>query len=179
MGLDMYLYCYPKKFKIQECREAEMYVDLLKYRKDHPEKKITLKEWMGRDAKKPDQKLIDYCKKHGQMVYEVAYWRKANAIHAWFERNCANGELEDCTFIDVTEDDLLKLLSTCNLVLSRIETDSSYAEELLPTQSGFFFGSTEYDNWYIEDLKETIDIINRVLDETDFNEESIAYYAWW
>ena len=26
----------------------------------------------------------------------VAYWRKANHIHGWFERNVAYGELENC-----------------------------------------------------------------------------------
>ena len=38
------------------------------------------------------------------------------------------------------------------------------AAKLLPTQSGFFFGSTDYDEWYIQDLKDTIDQLTHVFD---------------
>jgi hypothetical protein len=37
------------------------------------------------------------------------------------------------------------------------------AEELLPSHSGFFFGSTEYDEWYFKDLTRTVEIIDRCL----------------
>ena len=57
--------------------------------------------------------------------------------------------------------------------------DSSVAEELLPTQSGFFFGGTGYDEYYIEDVKETIDIITNVLETTDFDKEMIYYVSSW
>ena len=40
------------------------------------------------------------------------------------------------------------------------------AEELLPTQSGFFFGGTAYDEWYVQDLELTIKQLDRVLDAT-------------
>jgi hypothetical protein len=30
------------------------------------------------------------------------------------------------------------------------------AQELLPTQAGFFFGSTDYDEWYYYDMKEIL-----------------------
>ena len=32
----------------------------------------------------------------------VAYWRKANHIHGWFERNVAYGELENCELYPVS-----------------------------------------------------------------------------
>jgi len=38
------------------------------------------------------------------------------------------------------------------------------AEQLLPTGSGFFFGSTNYDEYYFGDLNDTIGIITRCLD---------------
>ena len=44
---------------------------------------------------------------------EVAYWRKANAIHKWFEDHCANGELENCKSYFVTKDQLVELQNTC------------------------------------------------------------------
>lgn len=31
-----------------------------------------------------------------------------------------------------------------------------FAQDNLPTQAGFFFGATEYDEWYIEDLKDYV-----------------------
>jgi hypothetical protein len=34
------------------------------------------------------------------------------------------------------------------------------AAELLPTTSGFFFGSTDYDEWYYTDIQRTVDICN-------------------
>lgn len=51
--------------------------------------------------------------------------------------------------------------------------------ELLPTSSGFFFGSYEYDEYYFNDLRETIDVINNVLDETDFETYIITYCSSW
>ena len=37
------------------------------------------------------------------------------------------------------------------------------AEEILPTQEGFFFGSTEYDEYLFEDIERTIEIIDYCL----------------
>ena len=57
--------------------------------------------------------------------------------------------------------------------------DSSVAEELLPTTSGFFFGGTNYDEYYLDDIKETINIITHVLETTDFDKEMIYYVSSW
>lgn len=37
------------------------------------------------------------------------------------------------------------------------------AKELLPPTSGFFFGSTAVDEYYIDDLQKTIAIIDKTL----------------
>ena len=57
--------------------------------------------------------------------------------------------------------------------------DSSVAEELLPSTSGFFFGSTDYDEYYVDDIKNTIDIINKVLETTDFDTQMLYYGSSW
>lgn len=57
--------------------------------------------------------------------------------------------------------------------------DPSVAEELLPSTSGFFFGSTDYDEWYIDDIKRTIDIITKVLETTDFETQMLYYCSSW
>jgi hypothetical protein len=52
------------------------------------------------------------------------------------------------------------------------------AEELLPTQEGFFFGSTEYDEWYMESVKETHDKLSVLLDKIP-DGWSFKYQASW
>lgn len=136
---------------------------------------------------------------------EVAYWRKANQIHKWFVSNVQNG-VDDCGYYPVTLDQLESLLDLCHVVLDNAEckfeemngglrkidgewkeeriigrtiTNPDVMEDLLPTTSGFFFGSTEYDEWYLRDIENTIEQINTILDETDFTEDAILYTSSW
>ena len=57
--------------------------------------------------------------------------------------------------------------------------NSAVAEELLPTCAGFFFGSTDYDQWYAEDIYNTIEILERILDDFDFESYTLLYSASW
>ena len=57
--------------------------------------------------------------------------------------------------------------------------DPSLAKELLPTTAGFFFGGTAYDEWYYKDLENTVEILMKVLNETDFENEMIVYQSSW
>lgn len=57
--------------------------------------------------------------------------------------------------------------------------DPSVAQQLLPTQAGFFFGSYEYDEWYVKQIDETIEIIENLLATTNFDEEMIYYVSSW
>lgn len=52
------------------------------------------------------------------------------------------------------------------------------ASKLLPTCDGFFFGSTDYDQWYYEDLLEFNNILNELL-QTDTSKYYIYYLASW
>jgi len=52
-------------------------------------------------------------------------------------------------------------------------------ETFLPTQSGFFFGGTEFDEWYFQNIAETKKIITKVLKNTDFDKQVILYRASW
>jgi len=109
--------------------------------------------------------------------YKVGYWRKANAIHKWFVDNCAEG-VDKCQDILVSKSKAARLLEICDLVLE----DHSQAEEELPTEDGFFFGSQKYDEWYFEDLEYTKDILTKVLDFLKANEDKgyrIVYCASW
>ena len=98
-----------------------------------------------------------------------AYWRKANAVHRWFLEK--TGQAEDvCQEIRISGEQLLELVEDCRTVLA----DHSLAEEVLPTQGGFFFGSTEYDEWYFKDLEKTVEMLKDVDPEDEF-----IYQASW
>lgn len=102
---------------------------------------------------------------------EAMYWRKANAIHKWFVDNVQKG-VDDCGYYYVSRDDIMSLLDTV------IETLDSRDSSNLPPQSGFFFGSTKADNWYWEDLENTRDALETILNSytDDWNFE---YHSSW
>lgn len=105
---------------------------------------------------------------------ELIYWRKANMIHSWFERKV--GKVENCERLDVSIEQLKQLKEDCLTVLN----DHSKAKELLPTTSGFFFGSTEYDDWYFQDLEFTVKSLDKLFDDYDEKDDGqLAYFAWW
>lgn len=104
---------------------------------------------------------------------EVIYWRKANAIHQWFVDNVQNGN-DDCGRYEVTIPQLRDLLEVCEEVI-RVP---DLAEELLPTQSGFIFGSTDYDEWYFDNVKETHDCLSEVVKKTPLEATFIYWSSW-
>ena len=114
------------------------------------------------------------------------YWRKASAIHKWFVDNIQAGN-DDCGIYEVSIEDLARLHDTCKEVLESTKLidadiqngtingepniipgqkleDSTVAEELLPTQSGLFFGSQAYDQWYWWDLEYTVELIDKLME---------------
>lgn len=101
----------------------------------------------------------------------MGYWRKANAIHGWFVRELADGR-DECQPIYVPRVSLEELKSLCERVLA----DNSLAEELLPPEQGFFFGTYDIDEWYLSDLQLTLEIIDECL-ASDY--EYFEYQASW
>lgn len=100
----------------------------------------------------------------------IGYWRKANQIHNWFVQNVQGGE-DDCKEYSVEREQLQELLETCEKVLE----DPSLKEELLPTSSGFFFGSTEYDEYYDSDVRDTIILLTKILSDTRLNSGNVDF----
>lgn len=107
---------------------------------------------------------------------QVGYWRKANHIHKWFVDNVQDSK-DECQRSFVSLEQLQELLNVCEQVLA----DHDLASELLPTNSGFFFGATEYDEYYFEDIQETVVILTRVLATTDtaWGHQTLYYQASW
>jgi hypothetical protein len=111
-------------------------------------------------------------RKTGQ-TEEILYWRKANQIHGWFVDTFMNG-VDECQIVYISWGVLQDLKDICKQILE----DRSKAEELLPTREGFFFGSTEYNEYYFEDLAETVAKIEAIsLD--DISDCDLFYNASW
>lgn len=153
---------------------------------------------------KKNGKVLSGSDKASYVEYDAGYWRKANAIHNWFIEHCANGE-DSCTEMDVSNEQASELLETVNKVLAAsklvkgkikngerstpngwepIMEDGEYieeptvAKELLPTQGGFFFGSTDYDQYYYQDLLDTKKILEDALAGATDDDE-FTYRASW
>ena len=89
---------------------------------------------------------------------EAAYWRKSNQIHSWFVTNVQDGK-DECQSSDVSREKLEELLS----LVKRVLADRTLAETLLTPVGGFFFGSTDIDDWYWRDLENTVEMLTRAL----------------
>ena len=150
MGLDMYLY---KKTYVKSWEHMG---------EENYQIKIT-KNGKEVDEIKPER--ISYIQE------EVGYWRKANHIHKWFVDNVQDGE-DNCGDYYVEISDLMNLLNICK----EVKENPEKAESLLPTQSGFFFGDTQYDEYYFQDLDKTIEIIEGLLKEQSFDKNGRAYF---
>lgn len=142
----------------------------------------------------------------------VGYWRKANQIHKWFVDNIQDG-VDNCGEYSLSKEKAKELLSickeikkSCSLVAGKVRNgqvqnketsgkfqdviedgklmkNSNIAAKLLPSASGFFFGSTDYDEYYMQDIDNTIDIMESILsgeDETkEYFKEEIIYTSSW
>ena len=179
MGLDMYLH-------------RKTYVKNWQHMKPEELHEITIKK--GGKVRK-DIKKERIC----EIVEEVGYWRKANAIHNWMVQNIQN-DIDNCGDYYLSEEKMKELLETIEEILSksklvegkvtngyqftkgggkepiledgRFIANSSVADDLLPATGGFFFGSTDYDEYYIDTLKYTKNVLEKALEE-----EGEYYYS--
>ena len=186
MGLDMYL-----------SAKINFYPDWKESRRvDKPVMKTirkAIQAHLGFEIPKTDN--LDYIK----VEFEAGYWRKANQIHKWFVDNVQDGE-DNCGEYYVSREKLEELREICVKLLANLKladgqiqngyqytkagkkpimeegkyvTNPEVAEELLPTTEGFFFGSTNYDQWYYDDIKYTVEILDKCL---TYPEEFEFYY---
>ncbi len=174
MGLDMYLY-------------ENVYMSNWPHSKEADEAQYTdANTILALAGIKPDPEVGGY---GVEVKTPVVYWRKAYAIHLWFVANCQNGN-DNCDNYSIEDDQLTELVELCRQVLNATELVSDMvtngqtmvdgkwqnnqepgkvivnpglAKELLPSGSGFFFGSTDYDQWYVMALEHTIEAIEGAL----------------
>jgi len=155
------------------------------------------------EIKKDGKEIPLDIKKIKYIVEDVGYWRKANAIHRWFVNHVQDGN-DDCGCYGVEISDLEELLKICKKIKEKVilkdglikngqqfENDKwediyiggkfienpEICEQLLPTGSGFFFGSTEYDEYYMKDINYTIEVLEQVIKEQkELNSNGIYSY---
>lgn len=163
MGLDMYL-------------TAKTYVK--NWNHYPPEKQYTVTVTQG-----PDRTPVAHIKpKRVSFVEEeIGYWRKDNHIHKWFVDNVQKGE-DDCGDYYVPDDKLKELRDLCVQVLGdgsdgQNATRAERAAALLPCQGGFFFGGTDYDDYYFIECENTIKICDEALAVSEWAE--VYYCASW
>lgn len=104
----------------------------------------------------------------------VAYWRKVNAVHSWFVENVQGG-VDECQKAEVSREQLQELVDLCK----QVRDDHDKAEELLPTQGGFFFGDTIYDEWYFQGIDSTIEQLEKILRNPKFEGWDFVYQSSW
>lgn len=107
---------------------------------------------------------------------EVGYFRKVNFLVKYFAD--LGFDVDNQIPFEVSKEDAEVLLSRCNEVLK----DHSKASTLLPTMNGFFFGSTDYDDYYFQDVLEVRDYISKELlpqFEELGDDETIDFTTWY
>jgi len=112
---------------------------------------------------------------------QIIYWRKQNHFHRWMQTNLNEGVSTNLEFLWMDGEQIAGLVATCEQVLQ----DHSLANELLPTGDGFFFGSTDYDEWYFKSLEEAVSALKAALgvEMTSMAAGNppnyFAYDSWW
>lgn len=194
MGLDMFLW----KMKKQKGKTFDEVMEI-KRKLDNEEIKGVEKENLKMYMFHTKLENINY--EYDSLFKEVYYWRKANAIHQWFVDNIQDG-IDDCGDYRVTQKDIQLLIDTlkevynslCNkeMITKKVkdgsieyetkvfkEEDLEIAKQLLPTQEGFFFGGTEYDEYYFEQIKDTLNDLQIINECFDFENNYLIYGSSW
>lgn len=140
---------------------------------EHIPKEEQFEVTVKRNGKVFDQIKVD---RISYVEEQVMYWRKANHIHNWFVQNC-QGSVDDGRSTYVSVENLKNLYDACKKVM---EFDAASApNDILPTTSGFFFGSTDYDEWYYQDIKDTIEFLEKEMDADGKFNGDYYYEASW
>ena len=123
---------------------------------------------------------------------EIAYFRKVNFLQGYFENKYPDKNL-NCEYVRIQKEDVEDIIERCNNILEHVtfSEDKSLegviwspkaveiAKKEMPIKEGFFYGSYEYDSWFFDDVKEVKEVFEKILKETDFDEDTIEYSCWY
>ena len=118
------------------------------------------------------KELGDYLNKLYKYYYKPCdlYFRKVNCVYRYFEDRL---EDESC-FIE--KSDAVDIMERAIKILT--SKDTELAEELLPTREGFFFGGTEYNEWYYQGLVEILSEFGGLLSKWDDGDLCYIHMSW-
>jgi hypothetical protein len=160
MGLDQYL-------------TGKQYVSTYDYDPKHVEFQNVIKQTITELNQKQGTPAVGL--PISGIEYKIIQWRKSNQIHKWFVDNVQEGN-DNCGEYYVTREQLAELRDLCKIVLGN-KNNPEKIQSLLPPQSGFFFGNTEINDWYFEDIKITEQALSEYL-ETDCDLDLYYSSSW-
>ena len=83
---------------------------------------------------------------------EVGYWRKANAVHGWFVRECANG-VDECQEIPVSKIKLLELQAHCLIALMKRGEEEITSDESPKSSRSVPADGEQLGEWLVNEMK--------------------------
>lgn len=166
MGLDMYLYSVPKiaGLDLNDILHANFHLGQLEKENHELYKKV----------KSYIKHFKEYDMAWDSLCTEVAYWRKANQLHNWFVKNVQNDN-DDCSIYEINKNHLILLSNYCSMILK----GEAKPQDVLPTTSGFFFGSTAYDSFYFREISETYQTLTHLIKHFPFQKNYLVYQSSW
>jgi len=98
---------------------------------------------------------------------EVGYWRKANAIHGWFVRECGNN-VDECQEIVVPKIKLLELQAQCLIAVMKRNQEETTSEESPKSSRSVPVDGQEMGEWLMEQMKmeTTLAVMEKEFEDT-------------
>ena len=154
-------------------------------------REVQLKGKMEITDKKLDE-VLGGEKMRPSVKHEVCYWRKFNALHKYFNDHFNEQDNDNCVNMYMDIEDITELLRLVKQIRKQVIVKDKKITNpevcgALPTEEGFFFGSTDYGEYYVYNLDETIKQLSKVVEEhyalvkAGVKEYDIDYYyrAWY
>lgn len=131
-------------------------------------------EWQNTPFEEQDEENYPLAgDKYHTLMTEVWEGRKENHIQRAIEE-ITGQTVENCDYLFLTRKHVEQLVEK----LQSVHADHELAQVVLPTQAGFFFGGTQYDEWYFRDIEQELEDFTKILNEWD-DHARYAYWAWW
>lgn len=139
----------------------------------------TVKRGRSRNKDINRKSEIKKIEKNTEDVIYVGDFRKVNFLMSFFNYT------GNCEYIEIRKEQVEELIQNCEDVL--FWRGKTISEKLLETTPGFFFGSTDYDEYYYQKVQNVLDtfkpLINPGSDTNqkplDWNERALYMLAWW
>lgn len=165
----------------------------------------SLREWCGvSESEIPHKYIVNYYSdfyKVGNHVYsdyngkrkevqsifnDLARLPKMNQVLAWLSKNVTDGVI-DKEYHEIPKDKMIELVNAIKEVYTKISKegdkykvdDEDTAKKYLPVMENApnFWGPTDYNEAYAEQVVKAYNVFTRILNGTNFDKETIYFYA--